>query len=100
MSELTLSKITVIDAPPNQIGNMLLATFDVDIEGAYIQGCVLLRLANGKLAVKAPSGKTHKGDVVCVRFRKRELQRRIAQLAAQAYQVCTGRSLLQEAAEE
>ncbi|MDU9005756.1 hypothetical protein QO231_18150 [Sedimentitalea todarodis] len=86
-----IKTMTVIDAPENQVGNRLLAIFDILSSGIMIRGCVLLRKSGGQLVAKGPIGKNHVGGAIRAEFVDTEVKDAIASKAARAYAALTGR---------
>lgn len=95
-SDIQITALKITDAEPNQIGNRLLALFDVTLSGLCIQTCALIEGADGIARVKGPMGKTHKGESVRVTITDAALERAITRRAASLYTACTGRELEDE----
>lgn len=94
--DFTISKLSILDGPPNARGARLLAAFNLTIAGLGIEGCVLVENAMGITKAHGPIGKTSHGHKASVFISDPVLQRAIARRAATAYSGLTGRALCDE----
>lgn len=85
-----IASMTIINAPANQRGNRLLATFDLATAGFKITNCVLIEDKEGMTRAWGPVGKNHKGHKVSVQFTDEGTAREISQTAARAYAALSG----------
>ena len=100
--DFRMDKMTVIDGGPNNLGNRLLAVFDLHIAGMVVGGCVLVEKADGRISATGPHGKTDKGHKLRVTVNDKDLRRAITERASRLYEASTGRTLganINEAAE-
>ncbi|SFP62967.1 hypothetical protein [Tranquillimonas alkanivorans] len=88
-----IAKLAVIDAEPSPAGNRLLATFDMQIAGMRIGGCVLVERADGRVIAHGPQGKTKSGHKAHVSVQDERLRKAITERASVLYEGFTGRTL-------
>ena len=91
--DFQLTKMIVIDGAPNQVGNRLLASFDMHIAGLHIGGCVLVERADGRAITNGPRGKTASGHKAQVLVQDDDLKQAVTERAAKLYEGFTGRAL-------
>lgn len=90
--DFTISKLRLIDGPPNDHGSRLLATFSLNIVGLVVTGCCLTE-RDGIARAQGPIGKTARGHNAVTTFQDPAVFRAITRRAAQAYSALTGREL-------
>lgn len=92
-TEFTIRRLNVIDGKESQIGNRLLASFDLETTGIIVTGCVLILNADGTITAKGPMGKNHSGDKISAQFAGEGLAEAIRDRACQIYELFTGREI-------
>lgn len=91
--DFTIRRLNVIDGKENQIGNRLLASFDLETTGIIVTGCVLILKADGTITAKGPMGKNHNGDKISAHFAGEGLAEAVRDRARQIYELFTGREI-------
>ncbi|MFN4128575.1 MAG: hypothetical protein ACK4GC_01985 [Paracoccaceae bacterium] len=91
--DFTITKLRILDGPPNDHGRRLLATFSLQVSGLVVTGCCLSESAEGIARAQGPIGKTAKGHSAVTTFHDPAVFRAITRRAAQAYSALTGREL-------
>lgn len=96
MTDFTIKALNVIDAPPNQSGTRVLASYDISIGGVRLKNAALIENRDGIATAKGLLGKTNKGDHIMAIYEDPALARAITRAAINAYTALTGKELNDE----
>lgn len=94
--DFTITKLTVIDGQPNERGNRLLASFNLNLPIMAVSGCVLIEKAEGIVAAYGPTGRTPGGHKASAMITNPAMVRAVTRRAAIIYGAFTGRELSDE----
>ncbi|CAM3388531.1 hypothetical protein PANO111632_17290 [Paracoccus nototheniae] len=94
--DFTIAKLKIIDGGPNERGARLLASFELQIIGLIIEGCVLIENSVGVVRAGGPIGKTSQGHKASVAILDPVLKRALTRRIAAAYSGLTGREVADE----
>ena len=89
-SVFTIRTLTVINGQANNSGTRLLASFNMDIAGLQISGCVLVRKADGRVLAAGPAGKSRSNVSIHTRIADPNLEGAATDRAHQIYNVLVG----------
>lgn len=89
--DFTIRRLNVIDGKENQIGNRLLASFDLETTGIIVNGCVLILKADGGIIAVGPTGKSHAGAKISAHFVGAGLTEAVKRRACEIYELFSGR---------
>ncbi|MCC5968386.1 MAG: hypothetical protein JJU15_00380 [Pararhodobacter sp.] len=92
-TEFTIRTLSVINGQANAAGNRLLASFNMEIAGMFITGCVLILKADGTVSAAGPAGKSRNNVAINTRIADEVLARAVTERACRIYELFTGRDL-------
>lgn len=61
MTDFTITAMRIIDAEPNPSGSRVLASYDLNLAGMHLTGCVLTADADGLVSARGIRGRATKG---------------------------------------
>lgn len=96
MPDFTITAMSVIDSEPSPAGYRVLASYDLNISGITMTGCVLVEGPDSLVSAKGVRGKASKGDKISAQFTDPALQRAITRRTAETYTALTGRAVCDE----
>lgn len=88
--DFTIRTLSVINGQANNAGNRLLASFNMEIAGLYLSGCVLILKADGTVTAAGPAGKSRNNVPINTRIADPELNREVTRRACEIYKLFTG----------
>lgn len=91
MQETKIRKMKLLNAKPNEAGNLIVAIFDLEHAGIVIEGCKLFERAAGDMVAHGPRGKAF-GQKIRADFVDEALATAVTDRARTVYLALTGRT--------